>query len=550
MNSFLHKLRCQLSLIAFTIFAGLALSSFAAAQETDAETDSTETETAEAGAEGDAAQTPEPITLEEAKAAAEEGEQAIAAKDYEKAFAAYTKLLQYGSQDLYNRAVAVLMGYTGRGQALAGMEEYDAAIEEFKLATDQSPNFVPALIARGQMFLEAGAAGEALPDFQAAVKHDRANVQAQFGLGKSYVMLGYAQQGIKPLTRVITAEPQNAEAYRLRGTAYAGVLKVQEALADLQEAIALNPQDYESYYTLALVYLREEEFDKAAAELGRAIQNYKPKPGQEDIPYMNGYLTLASTYIEHGKKTKDPEAKKAAFQAAVDQSATVLKQMDERNPAYAPYRAAALHSRGVGERMQGELGKAIKTFTEAIELNPNLAEAYFRRGICFNLIGEDKMAIADFVQSANLNVEQPDPRANLWEGLTHAKSGDYLEAVRAYGNAIAASNRYTPAFVNRALAYMQLEEFDKAIADFNEAIRLEPTQAEHYYKRGVAYARQGEHEKASTSFASAITMNDKHVDAYRQMASMMQQLGRAELAAQYRQKANELAPARNRQSRN
>ncbi len=411
MNSLLLTLRRRLSFIAFTVAvsAGVGLSGLAVGQETESETP----ETADVGAEGETAETPPPITREEAQAAAEEGEQAIAAKDYEKAFAAYTKLLQYGSQDPYQRAVAVLMGYTGRGQALGGMQEYDAAIEEFKLATDQSPNFTPALIARGQMFLEAGAAGEALPDFQAAAKQDRANVQAQFGLGKSYVMLGYAQQGITPLTRVITADPQNAEAYRLRGTAHAGVLKVQEALADLQEAIALNPQDYEAYYTLALVYLREEQFDKAAEELGRAIQNYTPKPGQEGIPYMNGYLTLASTYIEHGKKINDPAAKKAAFQAAIDQSETLLKQLDERNSAYAPYRAAAIHSRGVGERMQGDFGKAIKTFTEAIELNPNLAEAYFRRGICFHLIGEDKMAIADFVQSANLNVEQPDPRESM-----------------------------------------------------------------------------------------------------------------------------------------
>jgi tetratricopeptide (TPR) repeat protein len=439
------------------------------------------------------------------------------------------------------------MAYTGRGQALAGMQEYDAAIEEFKLATDQMQNYTPALIARGQMFLEIGAAGDALADFQAAVKYDRGNVQAQFGLGKSYVTLGYAEQAIKPLTRVITAEPQFAEAYRLRGTAYAGVFKVQQALGDLQEAIALNPRDYEAYYTLALVYLREEQFDKAAEELGRAIENYTPKPGQEDIPFVNGYTALASTYIEYGKKVNDPATKKAAFQAAIDQSETVLKQMDKRNPVYAPHRAVALHSRGVGERMQGELGKAIRTFTEAIELDPNLAEAYFRRGICFNLIGEDKMAIADFVQSANLNIERPDPRANLWEGLTYAKSGDYLEAVRAYGNAIAASDRYTPAFVNRGLAYVQLEEFDKAIADFNEAIRVEPAQAEHYYKRGVAYARQGDYEKASASFASAIALNDKHVDAYRQMASMMQLRGRGELASEYSQRANQLAPERNSQ---
>ncbi|HEY3392528.1 MAG TPA: tetratricopeptide repeat protein [Lacipirellulaceae bacterium] len=539
MKSLLFVLCRRLLLLALTMFAGLATSEIAVAQETDAET-----ETAEAGAEGEAPRTAADITLEEAQAAAKEGEEAIAAKDYDKAFAAYTKLLQYGSVDPFNRQLAVLMGYTGRGMAMAGMEEYEAAIEEFKLATDVMPNFTPALVARGQMFLEAGAADQALPDFEAAVKSDRTNLPAQFGLGKSYVMLGYAPQAIKPLTRVLAADPQNAEAYRLRGIGYAGVYKINEALADLQEAISLNPEDYEAYFSLGAIYLREEKFDEAAAEFARSIQHYKPKKGQEDVPYVQGHLTLASAHIEHGKAAKDEATKQAAYQAAIDQSETLLKLLDEKNPAYAPYRAAALHGRGIGERMKGEFGKAIKSFTEALKLSPDLAETYFRRGICFHLIGEDKMAISDFVQSANLNVEEPDPRANLWEGFTHAKLGDYLEAVRAYGNAIAASDRYTPAYVNRGLAYVQLKEYDKAIADFNEAIRLEPTQAEHYYKRGIAYEQLGDLEKAAASFASAIQFNDKHEGAYRRMAAVMQALGRSEQAAEFRQKAAELAPER------
>jgi tetratricopeptide (TPR) repeat protein len=520
MNSLLFVLCRRLLLLGFTIFAGLATSAIVVAQDTEAETKTTDATPAEAGAEGEAPRTAADITLEEAQAAAKEGEEAIAAKDYEKAFAAYTKLLQYGSVDPFNRSIAVLMGFTGRGQALAGMEEYEAAIEEFRQALEQRQDFTPALVARGQMYLDLGAADQALPDFEAAVKADRTNLPAQFGLGKSYVMLGYAPQAIKPLTRVLEADPQNAEAYRLRGTAYAGVYKIVEALADLQEAISLNPEDYEAYFALGAVYLREEKFDEAAAEFARAIQHYKPKKGQEDIPYMQGYLTLASAYIEQGKKTKDEAAKKAAYQAAIDQSETLLKMLDEKNPAYAPYRAAALHGRGIGERMKGELGKAIKSFTEAIKLSPDLAETYFRRGICFHLIGEDKMAISDFVQSANLNVDEPDPRANLWEGFTHAKLGDYLEAVRAYGNAIAASDRYTPAYVNRGLAYMQLEEYDKAIADFNEAIRLEPTQADHYYKRGIAYERLGDNEKAAASFASAIQFNEKHEGARQKAAEL------------------------------
>jgi tetratricopeptide (TPR) repeat protein len=52
-----------------------------------------------------------------------------------------------------------------------------------------------------------------------------------------------------------------------------------------------------------------------------------------------------------------------------------------------------------------------------------------------------------------------DPRCNLWAGATYAKLGDYHKAVRAYGDAIAVSDRYTPAYANRALAYWMLGEY-------------------------------------------------------------------------------------------
>jgi tetratricopeptide (TPR) repeat protein len=493
------------------------------------------------------AQGPAPLTPEQATAAAKEGEEALQQRDFEKALQAYNVVYQWGSQNPYTEqgAFAVMIALTGRGQALVGLQEYEAALEEFKNSLDLNRAFIPALVARGNLYLELGQADQALPDFLAAAKASRGDLQAQFGLGKAMVQLGGFQQSIRPLTKVLDANPENAEAHRLRGSAYAALFKTPEGMADLEEAIRLNPEDYEAYFILGMVYLREEKFTEATDQVRKSIEHYRPKPGQEELPYLQGYLTLSSAYIEQGKAAKDEAAKKAAYQAAVDTAKDLLVQYDEKNPSLGPYRAAVLYSRGVGERMLNQLGKAVQTFSEAIELNPELGEAYFRRGICFHLLGEDKMAIADFVRAANINFT--DPRANLWEGFTHAKQGDYHEALRAYGNAISASDRYIPAYVNRGLAYMNLGEYNKAVADFNEAIRLEPANAEHYFKRGVAYERLDDHEKAAASFASAIEFNDKHSSAYRHMASTMQVLGRTELANEYRQKANELAPKRNGQ---
>ena len=96
----------------------------------------------------------------------------------------------------------------------------------------------------------------------------------------------------------------------------------------------------------------------------------------------------------------------------------------------------------------GKYGEAVRSFSQAIEANPELGDAYFRRGICFHNLGEEKMAISDFEQAAHITFD--DPRCNLWEGFTYAKMGEYNQAIRAYGDAIAASDRYTPAYANRA----------------------------------------------------------------------------------------------------
>jgi tetratricopeptide (TPR) repeat protein len=482
------------------------------------------------------------------------GEAALKAGDFPAAIAAFNdagKAAQQATQgpDTLKMQIAALVG---RGRAEIGLKDYEAAEKDFRnvLQTyDQSD--VSALVAFGQLKLETNKPDEALDQFQNAVKADPTNGDALFGYGKSLVLLGHGDEAISPLTRAITIDPKNAEGYRLRGSANAAVFKNKQALEDVQKSIELNPDDYESYYTLGLLEAFLENHQGAVEQFGKAIEHYKPKPGQEDRPFLEGYLKRASSYIELGKVLKkDSPEQKAAYQSSLDEVQKLIKQLDEKNPAQKGWLAASLFSRGVAERMLGQLGPAVRTFTQAIEMRsalapddstgPFLADAYYRRGICFHMIGEDKMAISDFESASHLVAG--DPRANLWEGYTYAKIGDYQQALRAYGDAIAASDRYTPAYYNRGLSYMMMGNYKKAIADFNDAIRLEPANAEYYFKRGVAYEQMGDHQKASESFSAAIEFDKNHAGAHRHMADALQKLGRSELATPYRQKAEQLAP--------
>jgi hypothetical protein len=192
-----------------------------------------------------AAAAPTTITGEQAEAALTDGQKALDEGDYEKAYKDFTTVYQWGAASQYSATTpevvqqaqfAVLIGLTGRGQALAGLEEYEAALQEFANAQNILAEFTPTLIARGNMYLDVGAVSDALADFQQAAKISRADLRAQFGLGKAYILLGGWQQAIRPLTRVIEADPENAEAYRLRGSGLAAIFKTTEAIADLQQA--------------------------------------------------------------------------------------------------------------------------------------------------------------------------------------------------------------------------------------------------------------------------------------------------------------------------
>jgi tetratricopeptide (TPR) repeat protein len=523
----------------------------------DADAAPAATADAAAPAEGEAAQrTPQEIfqeILQKRNEILTKGNEALKAGDYQTALQMFDQLAQAG--DYYFNASGFdqgyeqlkLIGYTGRAQAYAGMKEYEAALAEFEEIFQANDNFAPALLGRGQMYLELGspeAYGAAIADFQKAVKAQRGNPAAQFGLGKALILTNNYQAGIGPLTKVIDNAPNKdapelAEAYRLRGTGFAGVLKTEEALQDLNKALSLKPDDYETYVALGAIAFRSEDYQGALDHFAKAIEYYKPKDPEDKLPFLQGILSRATAFMELGRASKSEAAQKAAYESARLESEKMLSYLDPKHPSHAGMRATALYSRGIAERMLGQLNQAVQTLSESIEINPNQSEAYYRRGICYHYLGDDRLAIADFTEASNINFN--DPRAALWLGFTHAKMGNYLDALRAYNDAIAVSDRYTPAYINRGLAYMAIREYDKALADFNEAVRLEPTNSDYYYKRGLAFEALGEYQRASQSFAAAVEFNGNHAAAYRHLADAMQRLGRSDLASQYRQRATELA---------
>ena len=156
--------------------------------------------------------------------------------------------------------------------------------------------------------------------------------------------------------------------------------------------------------------------------------------------------------------------------------------------------------------------KAIVHYTAAIDLNPELAEAYYNRGLAYANKGEFDAAIQDFNKAIGLNPEDANTYNN--RGAAYKDKGEFDLAIQDFNKAIGLNPEDAKAYNNRGAAYANKGEFDAAIQDFNKAIDLNPEDAKAYNNRGVAYGNKGEFDAAIQDFNKAIDLNPEHANAY------------------------------------
>jgi tetratricopeptide (TPR) repeat protein len=159
-------------------------------------------------------------------------------------FRAYNNLgTQYIRAGAYPEAIeplskAIDLGYTDsheqRGHAFLGMEDYDAAIQDYNSAI--------------------------------AYKLDKAT--AYFDRGLVYFQLGQYDRAIGDYTLALELKPDYSEAYNNRGLAYENLNRREEALGDYYMATKLDPDNGAAHNNLGrtLVY---------AGRLEEAIRSYE-----------------------------------------------------------------------------------------------------------------------------------------------------------------------------------------------------------------------------------------------------------------------------------
>jgi tetratricopeptide (TPR) repeat protein len=95
----------------------------------------------------------------------------------------------------------------------------------------------------------------------------------------------------------------------------------------------------------------------------------------------------------------------------------------------------------------------------------------------------------------------------------------WAEAIRNSSAAIAINPNLSPAYVNRAWAYIETGLFNKAIEDCNKAIEIDNNSAAAFNNRGLAYSKLGEDKEAIMNYRRACELGvDVACDNFKEKA--------------------------------
>jgi Flp pilus assembly protein TadD len=155
----------------------------------------------------------------------------------------------------------------------------------------------------------------------------------------------------------------------------------------------------------------------------------------------------------------------------------------------------------------GRLDEALASYTQAITLKPDFAEAHSNLGGTLQELGRSDEALASCTQAIVLKPDFAEAHSNL--GNTLKELGRFDEALASYIQAIALKPDYAEAHSNLGNTLKELGRLDEALASYTQAITLKPDFAEARYNLGILWFENKKYNLAAEQFELCDTPQSK-----------------------------------------
>jgi Flp pilus assembly protein TadD len=322
------------------------------------------------------------------------------------------------------------------------------------------------------------------------------NIEAHLGLARSLGQAGFIQEAITHLkeTRPGIDDPRlDLEQARLH--AEAG--ETDSAIRLYLSLLDKNPYHVESFKGLMALEMRFRE-EQAGALSDLLAKRAKEAENRANKAFEAGNYQQAVPYYE---------------------LATAYNRKGTLHNKY----ALALLLSGNGEEAGEEFSRLNKVHRRW-ELHGNAALA---------LLSQDQThAARKELEKAIQMAQKPADRAKLYNllGYVCESANRVADARYAYAHAIELDPALDKARMNLAYIYLQDYRYEKAITLYQEVLARSPNRADVWTALGFAYELQQEPRKAKAAYEKAIALDPGYKEAYRNLATMYDKLGKKEKA--------------------
>jgi Flp pilus assembly protein TadD len=228
---------------------------------------------------------------------------------------------------------------------------------------------------------------------------------------------------------------------------------------------------------------------------------------------------LASIFILNCKSVDESNTNTSANEATiVNTSATTntnapetAKKMPEEVPTFTSADEAAAAGDKYLDAIETE--NAINAYRQAVKLNPDFAEAFFKLGIAYTLREKEEYNSPDLSKEA-----EPTPTPKKGKGknavpeLTVAEKA-FESAAKVYEKILKKNPKDDQAQYNLGRAYNKLNKDKEAEKALRQAVKLQPENAEYQLEFGSILIKLAQYDEAVTVLNKAVKLDETNLQA-------------------------------------
>ncbi len=407
-------------------------------------------------------------------------------------------ILQLASQhpEARARALAVLTKEPNNaralvllGNALAGLKDLDAAVEQIESAIEEAPEVVLSYANLGALQIARGDREAAEDAFRRAVEAAPQSFQAHGSLANFLWAVGELTEAEAEFKAALALEPASSAVNRTLAAFYTSQNRAGEAEPYLK-SFAQQSGTTEAKLLLADHYVRVRKVSEATGILSSLTE--------EQNGFVQATLRLAALDFIEGRRP-------AAYKR--------LDEVLQREPR----NESALEARARFQLVERKNQDALTTTRSLVEINPRSARGQYARGLALEATGSIDEAVKAYQAALSAAPTSVPVQAKLAE--LYLAQRNFRDALQFSQQVVKARPQSAPAHLLYARALLQSGDFPNAERELLALAKAAPSSAEVHTWMGMLYEAKRDVGGARRSFERALELQPESDIALAGLAS-------------------------------